>query len=288
MTESPLVSVYLPTYNRLALLKRALQSIFEQSYENIEIIVVNDGSTDGTSEWLRSVVSQHPNLRLFENETPKGAPYSRNLAIKNANGELVTGLDDDDYFMPKRIEQLVRAYDPEFSFVCSGYYWSYGRVNRPLHNELMLITMKQQLHMNEASNQVLVSRERVQAVGGFDEEMVSCQDWELWTRLVLKYGPALRINEQSYVIDASHQNYRITDSPKRIDGFRQFQQRYSQFMDAAHKKSMAFQMKAAALEPISFIESVKLMTKPLWKRNLRYWLSCKFPYLTRKRLERLR
>ncbi|MGH8262205.1 MAG: glycosyltransferase family 2 protein, partial [Steroidobacteraceae bacterium] len=103
-----LVSVYLPTRNRVELLSRAVDSVLAQSYRPLELIVVNDGSTDTTRAWLDQAARSDPRLRVIHNPRPRGAPLSRNLAILRALGEFITGLDDDDQFHPGRIDALVR------------------------------------------------------------------------------------------------------------------------------------------------------------------------------------
>lgn len=93
-----LISIYIPTHNRIELLKKAINSVLEQTYTNWELIVVNDASTDNTEEYLKKISSSDSRIRYFTNETPKGACYSRNIAIKNSSGKYITGLDDDDVF----------------------------------------------------------------------------------------------------------------------------------------------------------------------------------------------
>ncbi|WOE39090.1 glycosyltransferase family 2 protein [Acinetobacter sp. SAAs474] len=109
-TIQPLVTVYIPTYNRLELLKRAVKSVQEQTYTNLEIIIVDDCSTDGTQEYLIQLASQDQRIRYFFKEKNSGACVSRNIAIKNATGEFITGLDDDDYFLKNRIKEFILAW----------------------------------------------------------------------------------------------------------------------------------------------------------------------------------
>jgi len=103
MNENPLVTVYIPTYNRLELLKRAVKSVLDQDYSNIELIVVDDGSSDGTVDYLECVSQADQRVRYFVNEVNSGACVSRNKAIWAEKGEFITGLDDDDYFLNDRI-----------------------------------------------------------------------------------------------------------------------------------------------------------------------------------------
>ncbi len=107
MNNMPLVSVYVPTYNRIELLKRALTSVLSQSYQNIEVIIVDDKSSDGTQEFLTGMAKQDNRVKPILKEQNSGACISRNLAIESAEGEFITGLDDDDYFLPGRIAYFV-------------------------------------------------------------------------------------------------------------------------------------------------------------------------------------
>jgi glycosyltransferase involved in cell wall biosynthesis len=100
----PLISVYIPTYNRLELLKRAVQSVQNQTYKNFEIIIVDDNSSDGTQDFLVGLAKVDSRICYFFKDKNSGACVSRNIAINLAQGELITGLDDDDYFLPHRLE----------------------------------------------------------------------------------------------------------------------------------------------------------------------------------------
>jgi 1,2-diacylglycerol 3-alpha-glucosyltransferase len=285
---NPLISVYIPSKNRVHLLKRAVDSVLAQTYNNIEVIIVDDGSTDGTEHYLKQLKIQHKNVKVITLSMTMGAPEARNHAIKLATGELITGLDDDDYFLPDRIKNLVNAYDPKYAFICSGYYWNYGKIKSKANKSIKVINLDEQLHLNHASNQVLIARKRLIEVGGFDTQFNSCQDWELWTRIIAKYGNALRISALDYVVDVSHGNHRITDNVNRVSGFRQYLLKFSEHMKPSHLKSLQFQIAMAEGENLSLPKTISLMTLPLWQRNLKYWLSCKFPKIAKWRLNSLK
>jgi 1,2-diacylglycerol 3-alpha-glucosyltransferase len=286
--ESPLVSVYIPTKNRVQLLKRAVNSVMAQSYPNIEIIIVDDCSSDETHQYLTQLKERHQNIKAISLTIAMGAPEARNHAIKLATGELITGLDDDDYFLPDRIKNLVGMYDKKYSFICSGYYWNYGRIKVAINSSNAIISLDKQLHLNLASNQVLIDRKRLLDVGGFDKSFNSCQDWELWTRIIVRYGNALRISSLDYVVDVSHGTHRITDNTDRVLGFKQFLCKFSNHMNASHRKSLDFHINVAEGKTLTLANTLKLMTLPLWQRNLKYWLSCRFPKIAQWRLERLK
>ena len=106
----PLVSIYIPTKNRLKLLKRAINSVRAQTYPNTEIIIVDDGSTDGTKEYLKTL-EKESNIVVIYRDKSYGATDARNLAIKKSKGDFLTGLDDDDFILPDRIEYFVNFWE---------------------------------------------------------------------------------------------------------------------------------------------------------------------------------
>lgn len=272
----PLVSVYIPTKNRLELLKKALTSVFEQTYKSIEVIVVDDGSTDETPQFLKALAAEKQNVSFFIQEESKGACAARNVAIKHAKGEFVTGLDDDDLFTPKRIELLVAAYEKQYAFVCSSAIWDYGYRQRLIDKEPMLISLEAQLSYNEATTQVLVERERVLSLGGFDEAFVACQDYDLWTRLIIEYGEAKRIASPTYVINDTGSSERMIAHPKSVKGYHQFNEKFAGLMTKGNKRNQAFMMlrrqglKMPLIMLLSGIGDVHFMSK------LRYFLSSNF------------
>ena len=100
--EKPLITVYIPTHNRSILLKRAVDSVLRQTYENFEIIICDDGSSDNTADYLVDLASRDHRVKFIRNNEPKGACFSRNRCIELAKGEFITGLDDDDEFVENR------------------------------------------------------------------------------------------------------------------------------------------------------------------------------------------
>ena len=110
MNKDSLVSVIVPTHNRLSTLKRAIESVLAQDYPNIELVVVDDGSTDGTWNYLSGRAQEGP-WKVARNEEPRGACCARNQAIELASGGYIANLDDDDYFEPDRISKLLAAFE---------------------------------------------------------------------------------------------------------------------------------------------------------------------------------
>lgn len=209
-----LVSIYIPTKNRLKLLRRAVYSVLGQTYRNIELIVVSDGSEDGSCEFVNSIVSDI-SVRLIHNENSVGACVARNQAIEVANGYFVTGLDDDDFFIPHRIERFLEHWalltSQKASFSClfdSRIVNDGSRIFVESTNDT--VGLKDILSANQIGNQVFTRRDWMITAGCYDAKMPAWQDWELWVRLLEQFGDAKNIQQHSYFSDMSHEFERIT------------------------------------------------------------------------------
>jgi len=287
--DKPLVSVWIPTYNRLQLLKRAIKSVQNQTYPNIEIFIVDNGSIDGTVEYLYELQQTFSNIQYHAFNSNEGACKARNYAIENMTGLYATGLDDDDEFLPSRIEDLVEAFDDKFAFVCSGYIWDYGKVRKPQLDSNLIIDLNKQLNFNQASNQILTYRQRLIEAGMFDVSVVSSQDWEFWTRMIVKYGAGYRIEKPSYIVHTSHDKPRITDNvDRRLIGLQQFYERYGHLMSDNNKKCFDFLVHYNKGYKTSFGIVLKLFNFPIANKLFRAWLASLFPFLAKKRLELLK
>lgn len=281
--DLPLITVYLPTHNRKELVTRAINSVLAQDYPNLELIVVDDGSSDGTDTLLHSFYGANSRIRIFRQETPKGACAARNLAIQHAKGQLLTGIDDDDEFLPHRLSTLYRAYDEKYAFVCSGYVWDYGWKSRERFVSTQEIDLNDILNLNHASNQVLVSTDRVKQVGGFDENLVSCQDYDLWVRLIVEFGSAYRIDEATYIAHVGHEKERISTNKNKTRGYLQFFEKHKGLMSKRNITNQAFLRLVAEEQKLTSLGLFRQIIAGYPILKLRYFLSSRFRKLARYR-----
>lgn len=211
MDNTPLVTIYMPTFNRVEILKRAVDSVLKQTYANFELIVVDDCSTDNTIEYLEDISEKDSRIRFYQNEKNSGACVSRNKAIEEAKGEYITGLDDDDYFLPRRIESFIEAFKVRSNIV--GLYSNREIIlnsQKKIRTKFNIVINKaRQLPENIIGNQIFTKTETLRLIGGFDPEMPMMQDFECWFRL-LKLGDVGCVYEPTYVVDMSHEHERIT------------------------------------------------------------------------------
>ena len=122
MRENDLISVILPIYNVEPYLERAVDSIIKQTYRNIEIIIINDDSTDRSLELCNSFAEQDSRIRVYT-QVNSGPSVARNWGIKLANGDYVIFVDSDDYWMSRdNLQELVDMLHPEgILFLRGGY-----------------------------------------------------------------------------------------------------------------------------------------------------------------------
>lgn len=215
--QNPLVTIYIPTYNRVDLLKRAVESVRNQTYTNLEIIIVDDCSTDETHQYLKEVSNLDKRIRYFIKEKNSGACVSRNIAIENASGEYITGLDDDDYFLNRRIESFVEkiSWLEEYKFLFSNMKIEKNKVIKLQGScKPNNISFEHLLYANYVGNQIFCKTSDMQIVGGFDESLKAWQDIECWMNFVKNLGNGKLVNNFSYILD-NNDHLRITNQNKK-------------------------------------------------------------------------
>lgn len=182
------VSVVIPTYNRAADLRRALDSVLSQTFPVAEIIVVDDGSTDNT----REVVAQFGSRVSYFHQNNAGGAAARNRGIRLAKGEWIALLDHDDWWMPEKIQLQVEALHRNPGAVLA--YTSAWIISLDGARAIAQAVEPAQLwpalrHSNliASCSSVMVRREAVIAAGCFDESLSISDDWDLWIRLAQKH-----------------------------------------------------------------------------------------------------
>ncbi|SHJ85013.1 Glycosyltransferase involved in cell wall bisynthesis [Bradyrhizobium lablabi] len=237
-----LVSIYLPTHNRRQLLERAVDSVLSQTYRNIELIVVNDGSTDDTSLFLNKISQSDRRLVAIDNPRSLGPSPSRNLAVKAAKGFFISGLDDDDEFTPDRIAQFVDYWNvlaagssPPVCLFSQSVFVSGGNriVTRDRKDHVQFEDL---FHHNYIGNQVFCIRDNLISAGLFDEHLNAWEDLDLFMRLLRQFGEARLLDAPTYICDVSINRDRISRNEPRIRrAFDIISAKYNELPPAAHQ-----------------------------------------------------
>lgn len=221
-----LVTVYIPTFNRVELLERVVNSVLRQTYENIEVIIVDDASTDDTHNYLELISRKDNRVKYFIKQERSGACISRNIAIQNATGKYITGLDDDDYFLDTRIEDFVRQWekiDINKTAFLYGLFLTKETNGIKYPNKLKSKLIKKVIYAddlkiaNYPGNQIFTETVTLRSVNGFDSKMPAWQDLDTWYRILSTTGKnAKRIDNIHYVYDVSHEHERISKKERHV------------------------------------------------------------------------
>lgn len=185
IASSHTVSVVIPTHERLESLPTAIESVRSQSYAAHELIVVDDGSTDGTAEWL---AEHHPDIILIK-QSNHGVSHARNRAIEQATGDWIALLDSDDRWYPNKLAEQIHALQqsPQMRLCHCDEHWLRNgkRVNpRFKHRKYGGDVFTHCLPLCCISpSAVLVHRTLFDDVGLFDESLPACEDYDLWLRI---------------------------------------------------------------------------------------------------------
>ena len=197
MANAPLVSVVLPAYNAERFLSEAVRSVRRQTFRHLDIIVVNDGSTDGTGAVAGQLAEEDSRVRVVHTRNA-GLSAARNVGIAEARGEFICFLDADDIFLHDKIERQLAFLEalPSCDLVYSDHY-----LGDELLNPILLECKRPPAPLSEllsycnwfAPMAALMKTHLLRGVGGFDEELKSAEDWDMWIRAarvaVLAYLP---------------------------------------------------------------------------------------------------
>ena len=183
------ISVVIPSYNRKEFLKRSIDSAINQTKKPFEIIVVDDGSTDGTETMIKSDYD----FVKFIKQKNKGVSAARNIGIEVSIGEWICFLDSDDEWKKDKLEKQINAMksNPGYKFFHSNEIWIKNglRINqKKKHKKYGGDIFDKCLDMCRISpSSVMINKTVFDEVGNFNEDLVVCEDYELWLRICDKY-----------------------------------------------------------------------------------------------------
>lgn len=207
------ISVVIPTYNRCRLIERAIRSVLAQTYKNVEIIVVDDGSTDDTEEVVKRIESD---ALIYIKQDNAGACVARNRGIEEASGELIAFLDSDDEWFPEKLEKQLKHMVTQNDEISVCNYTIEKEGNRKIaipeqHSDYFSID--ELLDCNYiTTGSILVTKSFIEKVEKFDVSMPRYQDWEL----VLRFAKECDIPICKDVLLELHvQNESITKSTSK-------------------------------------------------------------------------
>jgi glycosyltransferase involved in cell wall biosynthesis len=188
----PKISVIIPAYNCAITIKETIESVLNQSFSDLELIVINDGSTDSTL----NIVSEMKDSRIKIFSYPNaGGNVSRNRGINHAIGEFISFLDADDIWTPDKLATQLQAIDKnpttKVAYSWTDYIDENGKfVSSGTHISHQGYVYEQLLVKNflENGSNPLICKDALHHCGGFDESLVAGQDWDMWLRLAREFN----------------------------------------------------------------------------------------------------
>lgn len=192
LMENPLVSVIIPTYNRKGIVMDTINSVYAQDYQNTEVIVIDDGSTDGTSDFLQSL--DYP-IRLYS-QSNAGVSSARNLGIKYAAGEYLVFLDSDDIWLRSFVSSMVQFFrdNQNFNVAYSDQFVMQNQVIQDItrveregrKDKIRFPGIVEVVPFHPSV--VMMEKTLCNEIGYFDESLLVFQDVEYWNRISLKHS----------------------------------------------------------------------------------------------------
>lgn len=202
----PKVSVIIPTYNRLPMVKEAVESVLAQDFEDFELIVVDDGSTDGTAEAIREYGGR---VRLIEHPHNRGVSAARNTGILHSRGKYIAFLDSDDLWVKGKLKIQVNFLDenPQYPLCYTDEIWiRKGKRVNPMkkHSKYSGWIFEKCLPLCIISPSSAMMRKTLfQKVGLFDEALPVCEDYDFWLRVSVRF-PIFFINKKLIIKRGGH------------------------------------------------------------------------------------
>ena len=217
----PQVTVILPTWNRAKWLKKSVESVLSQTFQDFELIVVDDASTDSTEEVLESYSGKIRTIFLPENF---GVSTARNTAIVQSDSKWIAFLDSDDFWHAEKLEKQIKQSKifPEYKIHFTDEIWIRNGIrvnpkNKHLKKEGWIFKQSLALCLMAPST-VMLRRVLLERHGMFDEDLPVCEDYDLWLRLTA-YNPVLLLNEKLMTRHGGHSD-QLSKKLWGIDRFR--------------------------------------------------------------------
>jgi len=202
------ISVVIPTFNRVARLELALQSVLDQTFVPSEIIVVDDGSSDGSKTMLRARFGDRVHYHYQEN---RGVSHARNIGVGLSSGNWIAFLDSDDQWLPDKLQMQVAAIqsNPEYEFCHTNEIWiRNGKRVNPMnkHDKAGGYIYQKCLTLCVVSpSSVIIKKQVFNDIGCFDESLPVCEDYDYWLRYCASH-PVLYIESPQLIKHGGHKD----------------------------------------------------------------------------------
>lgn len=236
MDNKSLVTAVISTYKREPeIVVRAAKSVLNQTYLNLELIIVNDYPEDQNlvarlDKALKELADTR--VKYICHEKNSGACAARNTGIKNGSGEFVAFLDDDDEWMPEKIETMINAFHPETGLVYSSFYLGKPENGKVITRGRKSGDIKRDMfckNLVSGTSMPMIRRKCFEECGLFDVNLLSSQDYDMWMRITIKY-PVVYVDKPLTIRHFSNDCI-TTNTNKRKQGWDYFTEKYIKYYE---------------------------------------------------------
>ena len=199
--DPALISVVMPCYNAAPYVEEAVQSVLGQTYPQVELIVVDDGSTDGSTEILQRLATEYPERVSVVYQNRAGPFVARNHALAHANGNFIAFLDADDTWHPDALRRMHEALEAELADVAWCGWQAFGptatdtQPNSPPEFDAAEAVGHFMQHGTWPLNSMLIRRQLIDELRGFSERTPTAMDYDLWLRLLARQPQLVLVPE---------------------------------------------------------------------------------------------
>ena len=187
--KKPLISVIMPVYNEEKTIKKAVESVLKQTYREIELIIIDDASTDSTPKIISELAKEDDRIVMLRNSVNRGITYSLNRGLRKASGKYIARIDGDDWYHPRKLELQMTFLEERRDYGIVGTFYVLLtrdkmalKVSLPITHEEIL---RQLAYRNAfAHSSIMVRKDILDAVGYYDERYEYAQDYDLYFRIL--------------------------------------------------------------------------------------------------------
>lgn len=262
-----LVSVVLPTFNGEEFIKQSIESVLNQSYKNLEFIIVNDCSSDSTPHIIEEFAKKDSRIKIIHNKSNQKLPKSLNIGFNEANGEYWTWTSDDNYYLENAIEEMV-AYleeNPNKVLVCTDFTNVHIDTNGNSSESEFAVSEKIEdlIYWDSVGACFLYRAEVAKSIGGYDESCFKVEDYEYWLRMGLK-GEFGTIHKNLYGYRLRPQS--LTGTQKLYEVAGKTERLLLKYLPLYLKKYPNLDLKLKCKLRLCFINGEDYKLKELWKK----------------------
>lgn len=258
MSNNPLVSIIMSTYNNEKTIGECISSILNQTYTHWEFLICNDCSTDDTSRILNNLAKRDKRIKIFSNKANLGLARNLNKCIKYSEGKYIARMDADDISLPTRLEKQIDFLEknPDIDILGTSMIINDGKTNLGIRKNTKELTRFSFLKGSPFFHPTIVIKRKVlEELGGYSTKVYRTEDLDLWFRLYQKGYTGANLDEALYVYQESLSDLKKRNMKAAISATKVFFNGFNKINIPIHKRLIAFKPIFSCILPNTFVNN---------------------------------